>query len=73
MNSLLAVTPKPITTKDNSVVLEMLNECLDGFIMILASDGNVLFVTDQITEFLGIQKVKFIRRRSSSFFITFED
>lgn len=45
-------------TSIDSFILGMLREALDGFVIILANDGNVLFVTDHITDFLGIQKVQ---------------
>lgn len=48
---------KKIEERDD-VLLEMLNDALGGFFIILASDGNVLFVTDHIQDFLGIQKVR---------------
>lgn len=41
----------------DEIFSNMLNDALDGFLIILTSDGNVLFVTDRIQDFLGIQKV----------------
>lgn len=34
-------------------------EALDGFLMILANDGDITYVSDNIKDYLGINKVSF--------------
>lgn len=35
----------------------MLQETLDGFLLILTSDGDIAYVTDNVSDYLGITKV----------------
>lgn len=58
---------KSPTADGNSVNLfdcaeasELMKQTLDGFLVILTNDGDITYVSDNITEYLGIAKVLFL-------------
>lgn len=37
---------------------EMLVQAMDGFLLVLSVDGDVTYVSENVTEYLGIQQVR---------------
>ncbi|KAL5285093.1 HIF1A family protein [Megaselia abdita] len=48
---------KPFNFGDDKEACNVLMESLDGFLMILANDGDITYVSENIKEYLGITKI----------------
>lgn len=49
---------------------ELFSKALNGFMLVLSSDGNMIYLSENVSDYLGISQVSFPVKRKKKYFMT---